>query len=153
METRMKQVMQRRGVLQAGLALGASLVLPPARACEFFSSTLRVTHPWTRVTPQDAAFAIVSMKIDQVIKADRLMGVDTPVAAGAEVISLGIKREVNVLLPRDQETVLGENSAVQLRLVRLTQPLLIARTYPMRLLFEQGGWLDAELNIDFQPND
>lgn len=149
----MKHLIHRRGVLHAALALGTSLVLPSARACEFFTPTLRVTHPWTRATPESAPFAIVSMRIDQVSKTDRLIGVETPVAAGAEIIGMGDKTDVNLLLLRDQETVLGEQSRAQLRLVRLTQPLLIARTYPMRLFFEQGGMLETELNVDFMLND
>lgn len=148
----MKHIPCRRAVLRAGLALGASLALPSVRACEFFSSTLRVTHPWTRASLDGATSAIVCMKIDQVRKADRLIGVETPVADGAEIVGLlGAKPGVSLPIYKGQELYLGE-SGVQLRLTKLTQPLLIARTYPMRLYFEQGGMLEAELNIDYMPN-
>lgn len=148
----MKHIPARRAMLRAGLALGASLALPSARACEFFASTLRVTHPWTRASVDGATTAIVCMKIDQVTKADRLIGVETPVAEGADIIGrAGGKPGVNLPLFKGQELLLGE-SGVQLRLLKLTQPLLIARTYPMRLYFEQGGMLEAELNVDYMPN-
>jgi len=144
------QITGRRQVLQAGLALGGGLLLPSARACEFFTPTLRVTHPWTRVSVKDATTAIVCMKIDQVSKLDRLIGVETPVADGAEIIGIKGRSGVNLLIFPGQELVLGE-SGVQLRLVKLTQPLLMARTYPMRLYFEKGGLMDAELNVDYMP--
>jgi copper(I)-binding protein len=146
----MNQIIHRRLLLQAGLALGTSLVLPAARACEFFSTTLRVTHPWTRATAGQASSAIVCMKIDQVLKTDRLIGVDTPVATGAELVGVAAGPQVNLLIEPGQEIQLGE-TGVQLRLTGLTQSLEIARTYPMRLVFEKGGVLDTELNIDYMP--
>jgi len=151
----MNRIITRRTALQAGLAIGAALVLPRARACEFFTTTLRVTHPWTRASVDGATTAIVCMKIDQVTKIDRLIGVETPVASGAEMIGLNGtklgKGGVNLLLLMGQDRVLGE-TGVHLRLTGLTQPLLIARTYPMQLVFEKGGVLDTELNIDYMPN-
>jgi copper(I)-binding protein len=138
-------------VLRSGLALSSSLFLPSTRACEFFTSTLRVTHPWTRASVADATTAIVSMKIDQVIKTDRLIGVETPVASGAEIVGAGDRSGVSLVVFKGQELNLGE-TGVQLRLTGLTQPLLLARSYPMRLIFEHGGVLESELNVDFMPN-
>jgi copper(I)-binding protein len=146
----MNHIPCRRQALQVGLALGTSLLLPSARACEFFTPTLRVTHPWTRASVKGATTAIVCMKIDQVTKPDRLIGVETPVAAGADIVGIEGRSGVNLLLFKGQDTVLGE-SGIQLRLLDLTQPLQIARTYPMRLYFEKGGVLDAELNVDYMP--
>lgn len=144
------QIMGRRQVLQVGLGLGAALVLPSARACEFFSPTLRVTHPWTRVSVKDATTAIVCMKIDQVTKLDRLIGVETPVAEGAEIIGIKGRSGVNLLIFPGQEVVLGE-SGVQLRLLKLTQPLLQARSYPLSLYFEKGGVMNTQLSVDYMP--
>ena len=146
----MNHLICRRTVLRASLALGASLAIPSARACEFFTTTLRVTHPWTRASAENATSAIVCMRIDEVTQTDRLIGVETPVADGAELIDVAISRSVNLLIPKGQETMLGE-TGLRLRLVRLKHPLLIARTYPMRLMFEKSGVLDAELNIDYMP--
>jgi copper(I)-binding protein len=146
----MNQIIHRRLLLQAGLAVGTSLVLPAARACEFFSTTLRVTHPWTRATAGQSSSAIVCMKIDQVLTTDRLIGVDTPVATGAELVGAATGPQVNLLIEQGQDIQLGE-TGLQLRLTGLTQPLEIARTYPMRLVFEKGGVLDTELNVDYMP--
>lgn len=147
----MKVNPSRRHVLQAGLGLGASLVLPQARACEFFSTTLRITHPWTRASAQDAPFVIVNMKIDEVQQADRLIGVETPVAGAAEIVGGAAgSHGVNLLIPAGQTLHIGEDG-IQLRLLRLQMPLHIARTYPMRLIFEKGGVVEAELNTDYGP--
>jgi copper(I)-binding protein len=144
----MNHLTSRRTVLRAGIAFGASLALPSARACEFFSTTLRVTHPWTRASGENATSAIVCMRIDEVTQTDRLIGVETPVAEGAELVGVDVSRSINLLIPQGQETILGE-TGLRLRIVRLKHPLLVARTYPMRLIFEKGGVLDAELNIDY----
>lgn len=145
----MNAITTRRHILRAGLALGASALVPPVRACEFFASTLRVTHPWTRVTPADARFAVVCMKIDQVTREDRLIGVVTPVATGAEIGGISTGRALDLLIEKGREIQLVE-TGVHLRLTGLTQPLLIGRSYPMRLIFEKGGVLEAELNVDYE---
>lgn len=145
----MTVITTRRHILRAGLALGASCLVPPARACEFFASTLRVTHPWTRVTPAEAPFAMVCMKIDQVTRTDRLIGLVTPVATGAEIGGISTGRSLDLLIEKGREVQLVE-AGVHLRLTGLTQPLLIGRSYPMRLIFEKGGVLEAELNVDYE---
>jgi len=148
----MDHLICRRDVLRASLALGTALAIPSARACEFFATTLKVTHPWTRASAEDATSAIVCMRIDEVTQTDRLIGVETPVADGADMIdAAAASRSVSLLIPQGQETNLSE-AGLRLRLVRLKHPLLIGRTYPMRLQFEKGGWLTAELNIDYMPN-
>jgi hypothetical protein len=149
----MSFVLSRRLALQAGAALGVSTLWAPARACEFTTPYLRVTHPWTRVTPEDAPYAIVSMKIDQVSRDERLIGVETPVATRAEIGGISTAGTaggsgMNLLIARGRELRLNEDG-VHVRLLGLTQPLLIGRSYPMRLIFAQGGAMDAELNVDY----
>src|SRR5262245_60652509 len=79
------RLMHRRTALQAGAALCASLFVPPARGCEFFSNTLRITHPWTRATNSTAS-AIVCMSFDEAMETDRLIGVETPVAESVQLV-------------------------------------------------------------------
>lgn len=147
----MSLLISRRAVLRTSLALGTSCLWPLARtahACEFFLPHLRVTHPWSRATPQDAPFAIVCMRIDQVTKGDRLVGVETPVATKAEIggISTGAAG-MSLAIDRGRDMVLSEHG-VHVRLKGLTQPLLLGRSYPMRLIFESGA-MEAELSIDY----
>jgi hypothetical protein len=44
--------------------------------------------------------------------------------------------------------ILGEEGTM-IRLIGLNHPLLIARTYPLKLVFEKSGIVDAELNVDY----
>ena len=148
----MSQLNQRRTVLQAGLALCASLVLPSARGCEFFTSTMRITHPWTRATPPDATSAVLCMKFDEVTETDRLIGVETPVGTGAELVGqqagAAVSQAVNFLIPAGRETLLSDEGT-HIRLVGLTQPLFVGRSYPLELAFEKSGTVLATLNVDF----
>src|ERR1700716_3915897 len=148
----MSQLNQRRTVLQAGLALCASLVVPPARACEFFTSTMRITHPWTRATAPDATSAVLCMKFDEVTETDRLIGVETPVAEAAELAddkdSAAAGRAVSFLIPAGRETLLSDDGT-HIRLLGLKQPLFVGRSYPLELAFEKSGTVIATLNVDF----
>ena len=138
----------RRAALRAGLALGVGCLAPPVRACEYFSSTLRVLHPWARATAEDATFALLCMSFDEVSVTDRLIGVETPVAAGAELAGLGAPPGLALLIPAGQDTVLSE-TGLHIRLVGLKHPLEAARSYPLRLIFETGGVVGASLNVDY----
>lgn len=143
---------RRRSVLQAGLAAGLSLTLPAARACEYFSPTLRVTHPWARASAPGASVARVSMKFDDVSQDDRLIGVHTPVASGAELAGPGAEpgaeHGLNLAIPSGRETLLSEGG-LHLRLTGLQLPLEVGRSYPLKLVFERGGTVNATLNIDY----
>jgi hypothetical protein len=138
----------RRIVLSAGAAGSLLLLLPPASACEFFAPNLRVLHPWTRATPAEAPFALVNMRLDNVTRSDRLIGVESPVAERAELVGPQGPAGVDLPIPEGRETVLGEAGAL-LRLVGLRFALEIARSYPLRLQFEHGGTVNATLNVDY----
>jgi len=144
----MDRLVHRRTVLRAGFALCASLVIPQARACEYIASTLRITHPWTRATGSDSTSAVLCMKFDEVTETDRLIGVETPVAAGAELVGESAGAGVDLLIPEGQETLLSEDGT-HLRLVGLKHPLFMGRSYPLQLLFEKAGMVSARLNVDY----
>ena len=134
---------------QAGLAAGLALRWLPARACEFWTGNLRVTHPWTRATPEGAASAVVCMKFDEVTADDRLVGIDTDVASGAELGGLAASRKVDFRIPQGRETLLSEHDTY-LRLLGLREPLELGRSYPIRLHFARGGVLVADLSVDYE---
>ena len=145
----MSHPVRRRIVLQAGLATAVALVAPAARACEFFTTTLRVFRPWTRATAPGDAFAVLCMGFDQVTSADRLIRVETPVAASAEMAGIGAGPSVDLVIPAGQETVLSESTTF-IRLLGLKHPLEMGRSYPLRLVFEKGGAVEADLDVDFE---
>ena len=146
----MSRTVRRRVALQAGLGLGLLSLLPRARACEFFTTTLRITHPWARATAAGEDSAVVGMRIDMVTEAERLIGATTPFARGVELGWHGRAPGPHVALPAGQDVDFGEGGAL-LRLVGLTQPLEIGCSYPLQLVFARGGTVNATLTIDYGP--
>ena len=51
-------------------------------------------------------------------------------------------------MPRNRETVLAENGP-HIRLIGLKHALAIGRSYPLMLTFESGGFVNAQLNVDY----
>jgi copper(I)-binding protein len=144
----MTPTFHRRTLLRASLALGAGLVAPGSRACEFFSSHLRITHPWTRASAEGATSALICMKFDEVTQADRLIGVETPVARAAELAGLGVRPALDFAIPAGQETLLSEEG-IHVRLLDLLIPLEMGREYPLLLTFAGGGVIQAKLSVDY----
>lgn len=140
----------RRFALRAGLAATAAALLPRARACEYDGLTLRVHHPWTRATGPDAAVAVVCIRFEAITQPDRLIAVRSPVARGAQLLRAGMVQAVDLRIPVGDRYEIAEGDT-QLRLVGLSAPLELARSYPMALEFEQGGVIEASLNVDYGP--
>ncbi|MDR7267653.1 copper(I)-binding protein [Pelomonas saccharophila] len=136
----------RRHLLLAASAAYFGLARP-AKACEFFSSHLRIWHPWTRSTRVDADTARLCMRFDEVQKTDRLVGIETPVAAGVRLAGPGAQDLP--LLIRAGETLALTEDGLHLELLDLQQPLQIGRSYPLRLIFEFAEPVNATLNVDF----
>ena len=73
----MQYCRERRHVLGLAAATLAGLTVRPARACEFITDTLRVTHPSTRASVAGATSTLLNMRIDEVQLPDRLIEVST----------------------------------------------------------------------------
>lgn len=134
--------------MRASLAACAAWALTPARACEYHTGTLRVTHPWTRATAHDATVAMLCMRFDEVSLSDRLIGVHTPIATGAEMGGPEVGRPVDVPIAQGSELELTE-AGVHLRLTGLKHALQVARDYPLALEFERSGTVLARLSVDY----
>lgn len=148
----MSHPLARRQLLRTGLAAGALLAMPSARACEFFAAHLRITHPWTRASAPGATSAMVCMRFDEVTLSDRLIGVASPVAESAAMSGLvggvTIGGPVNLAIPADQLITLSE-AGPHIRLIGLRHELLVAREYPLTLVFERSGTVQATLSVDY----
>jgi copper(I)-binding protein len=144
----MRHSISRRQLLNGGLAFSISLLAPQARACEFFSSNLRIFHPWTRATEEGAEFAVVCMKFDEVLQDERLIGVETPIASGAEMGGPGASPTIDFVIRAGHESVLSE-TGTHIRLTGLKHAVEVARAYPLKLVFERGGEISALLNVDY----
>jgi copper(I)-binding protein len=140
----------RRQLLLAASALYFG-VNRPAEACEFFSSRMRIWHPWTRATRVDADTAFVCMRFDEVMQPDRLIGIETPLSAEARLAGPGVPegtQGLDLAIPAGQETTLTEDG-LHIELLDLQQPLQIGRSYPLRLIFAAAGSVNATLNVDY----
>ncbi|GEM_PF-613496 len=143
----------RRRLLVAATAAAAGLTgwSRSAQACDFFSSRLRIWHPWTRATRVDADTATLCMRFDEVQKTDRLIGVESPVCGGARLAGPKTDAQakgVDLLIREGQELTLTEDG-LHIELLDLQQPLQIGRSFPLRLLFASGDAVNAQLNVDF----
>jgi copper(I)-binding protein len=130
------------------LALGVSLLVPSARACEIVTSNFKVIHPWSRATRDDATSAAVCMAFEEVTETDRLIGAATPVAEAAEMGGVGASPAVSFVIPEGQSSALTE-AGTYLRLVGLKFPLQVGRSYPMTLFFQKAGSVNATLSVDY----
>lgn len=133
------------------IALGAAGLARPAQACEFFSSHLRIWHPWTRATRVDADTARLFMRFDEVQTTDRLIGIRTPLAGGARLAGPGAPsdaQDLSLLIPAGETLTLAEDG-LHIELLDLKQPLQIGRSYPMHLHFESAEPVKAMFNVDF----
>ncbi len=144
----MNLALQRRHFLRFGLAGVGLWVGSQAQACEFFAAHLRITHPWTRATAPGETSALVCLRIDEVTLSDRLIQVVTPVADAAEMGGVLLPGPVNVAIPVDEVTQLSE-AGPHIRLLGLRHPLEVAREYPMDLIFERAGVVQARLSVDY----
>lgn len=139
---------RRRELLRATAALGLLGLAPQSRACEYFTTTLRVTHPWTRATASDANSAILITRFDEVTSTDRLIAVETPVAGRAELVTGNTTGKIDLEIPEGLLTELSEDGTY-IRLLDLAHPLKLGRSYPLLLSFEKGGIAHATLNVDY----
>ena len=140
----------RRTVLRTGVAAVGAALLPRARACEYYTGSLRVTHPWTRATTADETVAVLCMRFDEVTEDDRLIGVQTPVAGGAEMAGTERGQPVDVPIAAGSQLELHE-AGVHLRLTQLSFPLQVGREYPLTLSFARSGLVLARMSVDFTP--
>lgn len=148
----MNKAIGRRFVLRTGIAAGAAVLLPAARACEFFTTNLRIVTPWTRATMVGTTAAVVGMTFDDVAQDDRLIGVETPVAESAVMVGPGVGPQVNFAIPKGKQTVLGETGTI-LRLEGLKTPMGVGRIYPLTLIFDKGSTVVADLHVLYMPYD
>lgn len=144
----MTHLIHRRGTLHAGLAWGLAMALPSARACEFVTSNLTVVHPWVRATAPGATSASVCMGFKDVVISDRLIDARTPVAERIDMGGTGDETGIDFQIDAGEESALTE-AGQHLKLVGLAFPLGLGTSYPLRLLFQKAGPIDALLTVDY----
>ncbi|MDP3977356.1 MAG: copper chaperone PCu(A)C [Pseudomonas sp.] len=142
--------MLKKTLLLAAL-LGTSLL---ANAHDYRIGELQIEHPWSRamppVAPTAAAYFVVH---NRGTDADRLLGVQTPVAGKAEmhehVHAAGVmkmQQVQDVVVPAGGETRF-EPMGYHVMLFGLKQQAKDGERFPLTLTFEKAGAIEVEVAV------
>ncbi|MBS7664005.1 copper chaperone PCu(A)C [Pseudomonas lalucatii] len=143
--------MSLKKTLLSACLLGTSLL---AGAHEYGRGELHIEHPWSRamppVAPTAAAYFVVHNKGAQ---ADRLLGVETPVAGKAEMHEhvhadgvMKMQRVQSVEVAAGGE-VRFEPMGYHVMLFNLKQQAKDGERFPLTLTFEKAGAVEVEVAV------
>lgn len=144
----MKILLARRQFIRAGVACGVSTLWPSAHGCQTPLGILTLVHPWTRATTPDATETAVSMGFEEVEAEDWLIGASSSIAEAAELGGQGARKDVRFRIAKGQSSALSE-AGTYLKLVGLKFPLEVGRSFPLTLVFEKTGTVQASLSVDY----
>ncbi|UTW06634.1 copper chaperone PCu(A)C [Pseudomonas benzenivorans] len=144
----------KKTLLLAAL-LGTSLL---AGAHEYSAGELHVAHPWSRemppVAPTAAAYFVVHNRGQQ---ADRLVGVQTPVAGKAEMHEhvhadglMKMQQVQSVEVPAGGELKFAP-MGYHVMLFDLKQQAKEGERFPLTLTFEKAGEIQVDVAVEKEP--
>ena len=126
-----------------------------ANAHEYQAGTLKIGHPWARMTAPGQPSGGAFLKLNNTgTAADRLLGGSTPLADHIELHSMSMEgnvmkmREVNAIDVPPGQTVELKPGAWHMMLIGLKVPLKAGDKVPMTLKFEKAGEVKVELKIE-----
>lgn len=119
-----------------------------ARACEVQTDRLIVQHPWCRATAPGQTRIEVFLSFTAISDDDALVGFETPVAAGVELLRQGEARALPLDIPAGRDLHLSPFGSC-LRLTGLDRPLQLGRVFPLWLHFAHSGAVQTTLNVDY----
>lgn len=140
----------------------AALLLPVgfAHAHEFTVGELRIDHPWSQELPPNAPTVAAYFTLqNQGATADRLMGVDSPIAEKAELHEhvmqanlMKMQQVPGVTLPAHGEVKFAP-MAYHVMLLDLKDRSLLqdGKHFPLTLHFEKAGAVTVEVSVQRQP--
>lgn len=142
--------MLKKTLLLAAL-LGTSLL---ANAHDYRIGELQIEHPWSRamppVAPTAAAYFVVH---NRGTDADRLLGVQTPVAGKAEIHEhvhaagvMKMQQVQTVVIPAGGEAIFAP-MAYHVMLFDLQQQAKVGERFPLTLTFERAGEIEVEVVV------
>ena len=126
-----------------------------ANAHEYQAGTLKIGHPWARMTAPGQPSGGAFLKLNNTgTAADRLLGGSTPLADHIELHSMSMEgnvmkmREVNAIDVPPGQTVELKPGAWHMMLIGLKVPLKAGDKVPMTLKFAKAGEVKVELKIE-----
>jgi copper(I)-binding protein len=120
-----------------------------AFAHEYYAETFQIVHPWTEPAPAGTKRLVLSMEIVDIVADDRLVGGSTPVAKSVQLNVVAIpegKDAPGAIIRAGQIAKFGPDMT-HLVLNDITVDLHWGRQYPLQLVFEKAGTVEAELII------
>lgn len=147
--------MSLRNILLLSALLGAGL---PVHAHDYSTGQLHIEHPWSRemppVAPTAAVYFVVHNNGDQ---ADRLLGLDTPVAGKAELHEhvhadgvMKMQQVQAVEIPAGGE-VRFEPMGYHVMLFGVKQQAKAGERFPLTLTFEKAGVVELDVAVQKDP--
>ena len=137
------------------LPLVLALAAFGVNAHEYQAGTLKIGHPWARMTAPGQPSGGAFLKLNNTgTAADRLLGGSTPLADHVELHSMSMEgnvmkmREVNAIDVPPGQTVELKPGAWHMMLIGLKAPLKAGDKVPMTLKFEKAGEVKVELKIE-----
>lgn len=127
-----------------------------ATAHDYQAGDLRVAHPQSRptVAGQTSGAAYLTLA-NQGTRADKLVGLTSPVAKSVEIHTMSMDgnvmkmREVAAIELKPGETVaMNPGDGFHLMLIGLKQALKVGDKFPLTLRFEKAGKLDVSVWVE-----
>lgn len=121
-------------------------------------SDIQAHMAWVRAVPPVATNTAAYMMLHNYSQQDdRIIGVESPVAAAAELHSsdmsggtMKMKKLDNLTVPA-KGYVMFEPASHHIMLINLKQPLKVGDTVPVTLVFEHHGRIDMQLSVSEPP--
>jgi copper(I)-binding protein len=139
----------------ATLAVCLGMSVPPAVAADYTKGSIKVSQPWTRVTPNGAQVAGAYMTLTNAGKVtDRLIGGSSSVAGQFEVHQMSMtdgvmrmRRLENGLEIKPGETVVLKPGSYHVMLLGLKQQVQQGKPVKGTLEFEKAGKVEIEYMV------
>jgi len=151
--------MKRISIFKQSLLL--AVLLSPAlfaQAHDYSVGELQIEHPWSREMPPSAPSAAAYFVVhNQGAEADRLLGVQTPVAGTAELHQvthadglMKMQQVSSVEIPAGGAATFAP-MGYHVMLFNLKQSLRDGERFPLTLTFEKAGAVEVEVAVQKEP--
>jgi copper(I)-binding protein len=148
--------MNRRPFAAFTLALLLSGAAAGALAHEYQAGSLKIAHPWSRITVPGQQAGGAFFSVQNTGAADRLLGASSPAAERVELHTMAMDannvmkmREVPAVdLPAGANVDLQPSGAFHLMLMGLKAPLKLGDKVPLTLRFEKAGEVKVDLKVE-----